>query len=384
MSVPPHPLEKAFQARIDVLATTLSPDTVHSYRHTARLFLQYLQEHFPDIRRPRQLRRDPHILGWLEYLWTQTVRSTGQRLHPHTRAAHLFRLRKLFGLLADHPSPPRPGLLWSQDLPRAEQTLPRPLHAEDDIRLQQQLRRRNDLQANALLLTRLTGMRPGEMLDLALDCLHHSPDGHWLLRVPAVKVRRERWVPIDEQVRSIVASLQYWRTLPAAGTEGSDAFLLPRPQGRDQAGAALRQALLEAASQSGITGAIVPYQLRHTFATTMLRAGVSLPALIKLLGHHTANVTLRYVEITQQDVQREFDLARLHPRHLIPVPRQNNPMDQDAADAPAIVRHLSSTIRVMDLYRQHTGGANDKPLHLLLRRLVRIRSRFEKMTSDEK
>jgi|GEM_PF-3877170 len=41
--------------------------------------------------------------------------------------------------------------------------------------------------------------------------------------------------------------------------------------------------------------------MRHTYATTMLRAGVSLPALMKLLGHRTANMTLRYVEITQQD-----------------------------------------------------------------------------------
>jgi transposase len=36
---------------------------------------------------------------------------------------------------------------------------------------------------------------------------------------------------------------------------------------------------------------------------------------MKLLGHRTANMTLRCVEITQQDPQREFHLARLTPRH---------------------------------------------------------------------
>lgn len=36
--------------------------------------------------------------------------------------------------------------------------------------------------------------------------------------------------------------------------------------------------------------------------------------------HRTANMTLRYVEITQQDLQREFLLAREKPRHLIPIP----------------------------------------------------------------
>jgi integrase len=37
--------------------------------------------------------------------------------------------------------------------------------------------------------------------------------------------------------------------------------------------------------------------MRHTYATAMRRAGVSLPALMKLLRHRTANMTLRYVEI---------------------------------------------------------------------------------------
>jgi integrase len=37
--------------------------------------------------------------------------------------------------------------------------------------LQQELRRTDDLPANALPLTRLTGIRIGECLDLAWDCL---------------------------------------------------------------------------------------------------------------------------------------------------------------------------------------------------------------------
>jgi site-specific recombinase XerD len=384
MKFHPRPLEKALRAQTDLLATTLSPQTVQSYGHTVRLFMAYLRESFPEIRLASQLRRDPHILGWLEYVWRQKDRFTSQPLSAHTRAAHLIRLRKLFDLLADHHYCPRPGLLRSEDLPRPEQTLPRPLNSEDDFRLQQELRRRNDLEAHALLLTRLTGMRPGEMLDVALDCLHHAPDGHWLLRVPAVKVRRERWVPIDQEVQSIVARMKYLRTLPAGEADSADPFLLPRSHGRHHVGVRLRETLLEAAAQIGIAGAIVPYQLRHTFATSMLRAGVSLPALMKLLGHRTANVTLRYVEITQLDVRREFDLARLYPRHLIPVPAQSHSADQGAAEAPAVVRHLSGSIRVMDLYRQQAGGANDKPLQFLLRRLVRVRSRFEKLTSDEK
>lgn len=65
----PHPLEEALQARVRLLATTLRPSTVRLYAYTVRLFLQYLRAAFPEVRRPADLRRDPHILGWLEHLW---------------------------------------------------------------------------------------------------------------------------------------------------------------------------------------------------------------------------------------------------------------------------------------------------------------------------
>lgn len=381
MRVLPHPLEQALAARVSLLATTLSPHTIQNYRHTVRLFLMFLQEQFPEIRSAGQLRRDPHILGFLEYLWKQKTAFTGQQWHTNTRGAHLIRLRKLFGLLADHPHPPRPGLLWSEDIPRFAQPLPRPLNADDDLRLKDELRRRNDWQSNALLLTRLTGMRPGETMDLTLDCLHHSLDDRWLLRVPPVKANRERWVPIDDEVRAIVARLTFLRTLSETAAPRGGGFLLPRPEGRNALGDELRKALACFAVKSGITSPIVPYQLRHTFATTMLRAGISLPALMKLLGHRTANVTLRYVEITQQDVQREFELAQARPRHLVPIPLQQHSIDPQGADAEAVIGHLSTTIRVLELYRQQNGGSRNKSLQLLARRLARVRSGLEKMIS---
>ncbi len=378
----PHPLEEALLSRAQLLATTLSPSTAESYRYTVRLFMSYLRLNYPEIRRASELKRDPHMLGWLEHLWMQKVRFTNQPLRAGSRGVHILRLRRLFDLMTDHRFPPRPGLLWSQDIPRRQDNLPRPLTAEDDIALKNELRRRNDPLSNALLLTRLTGMRPGETVDLAVDCLHHSGDGHWLLHIPPVKVRKERWVPIDEEARDIVARLAYLRTLPPP-VSGPSRFLLPRPDSREALGDHLRIALHEAATHAGMTTHIVPYQLRHTFATTMLREGVSLPALMKLLGHRTAGMTLQYLQITQQDLQHEFDLVRLNPRHLAPVPKQVATTETDAADAPAVIHRLSAAIRVLELYRQQNAAIGDKPIQLLFRRLVRIRSRFQNLVSSD-
>jgi integrase len=321
------------------------------------------------------------VLGWLEYLWTRRVRHSDQPLSATSRAAHLIRLRKLFDLLADHAFPPRPGLLLSEDIPHPDDVLPRPLTPEDDLRLQAELRRRNDLLSSALLLTRLTGMRIGETADLAADCLRHLGGEQWVVHVPVGKLHNERWTPVDDEARSVVARLRFLRTLPPAAPPE---FLLPRPKGSHVLCVQLRAALSAAASDAGITAHIVPHQMRHTYATTMLRAGVSLPALMKLLGHRTANMTLRYVEITQKDLQREFHLAQKTPRHLIPIPAPLVVADPQTVEAVGVVERLSATIRVLDLYRQQNPTAPDKPLKLLLRRLVRIRSIFQETVPPSK
>ncbi|PYX80280.1 MAG: hypothetical protein DMG70_24280 [Acidobacteria bacterium] len=64
-----------------------------------------------------------------------------------------------------------------------------------------------------------------------------------------------------------------------------------------------------------------PHQLRrHTFATEILRAGISLPVLKELLGHHDIRMTMVYVAVTQNDLQRQYHRARqiLSRVHVLP------------------------------------------------------------------
>ena len=62
----------------------------------------------------------------------------------------------------------------------------------------------------------------------------------------------------------------------------------------------------------------VPHRFRHTFASDMLRAGVSLPALMQLMGHADIQTTLLYVQVTPQDVYLEY--ARAVAQHIRPLP----------------------------------------------------------------
>src|SRR5215813_5251552 len=45
---------------------------------------------------------------------------------------------------------------------------------------------------------------------------------------------------------------------------------------------------------------------RHTFGSDMVRAGISLPALMHLMGHADIHTTMLYVRLAPEDVWREF------------------------------------------------------------------------------
>jgi hypothetical protein len=69
-----HPLVPLFKRAVDFLSVALAPDSTRHYRGVARHFLIYLETEQPDILTLGQLRRDPHILGWLTMLQSQNPR----------------------------------------------------------------------------------------------------------------------------------------------------------------------------------------------------------------------------------------------------------------------------------------------------------------------
>jgi len=202
---------------VDSIAASLSPDTVRGYRAVTRSFLRYLGAEHHEIRSLKQLRRDPHILGWLAHL-----RSRTPPIVLDTHVNNVVRLRHILEELAwNEQMPDLAHLLRHDDSPRRERKIPRPLTAEHDQLLQQELARRNDLASNALLLLRHTGMRIGECVDLSSDCLHAGPPGEWAIHVPLGKMKTERLVPVDSFVCQLVLRLRFWRSLYPTPTDGA-------------------------------------------------------------------------------------------------------------------------------------------------------------------
>jgi len=52
-----------------------------------------------------------------------------------------------------------------------------------------------------------------------------------------------------------------------------------------------------------------PHRFRHTFASDMVRAGISLPALMQLMGHSHISTTMVYVQISPRDVFEQYARA---------------------------------------------------------------------------
>ena len=81
-----------------------------------------------------------------------------------------------------------------------------------------------------------------------------------------------------------------------------------RQRGRPMTAAGLRSLFRHHRLTSKVPQAH-PHRFRHTFGTDMVRAGISLPALMHLMGHAQIHTTMLYVELAPQDVWREYARA---------------------------------------------------------------------------
>jgi integrase len=363
-----HPLAFQFQRAVESLTAGQVWDSARQYRGTARDFLIYLCEDHPDVASLSHLRRDPHILGWFTHL---------RSLKPAVYISRLMRLRCILEELAwTAQLPDLAHLIRREDFPRPPQRLPRALTALHDQSIQQELLRRNDLAANIFLLLRHTGMRIGECVDLSWDCLRNVAPDRWAIHVPLGKLKTERMVPVDSFVCELVQRLRFFRSFDPLPLDG---HLLSRPHGKTALIRQLRYYLHEVSAAAGIPTRIVPHQLRHTYASEMVRSGVTLPAVMKLLGHADPGMTMRYIEVTSNDLHTEFRLARSQPRHLAPHPKA--PTISPRAGLDGVVESLLFAQHAIEMFRRSLpDGPPRRCLDRLSNRLTKILFETRRLT----
>ena len=332
---------------LDVISTTLRPATVDSRSDSMTTFALWLADTHPEIDRFAQLHRD-HLEDFLVFNRTRPARSRARRGQPISpgHAAHTLSDLKMFFddlTLWGWADAPDRLLIHRTDIAQRAQRLPRALPADVDQALMAAVAELDDLFARcAITILRHTGLRLGELRDLELDCLWDVPGhGSWL-KVPLGKLATERLVPIDD---ATLGAIDDWmsqrgqqRSLPHP-REGRPADFLFAAAGRRLCDRRIRQGLRDAATAAGLTRtdgtplAPTPHQLRHTYATSLVNAGMSLQALMALLGHVSSEMTMRYAVLADDTVRAAYDdaLSKIRGTHAATTaPTPTPPLDRSA------------------------------------------------------
>jgi integrase len=366
-----HPLAPLFDRAVDSICVAINSEITRHYRELVCNFLSYLGTAHPEVNSLEQLRREPHLLGWMSRLRSQVP--------PLATSSYILRLILLRPVLAElawtEQLPQLARLIRREDIPHRPHRLARPLTAQQDKLLQHEFVERNDLGGNAFLLIRHTGMRIGECVDLSFDCLRSTGPHQWAIQVPLGKLKTERMVPVDSLVVTVIQRLRFFRFLDPHSPDGR---LLARRSTRNAFIRQLRNYLHQVCHSLGLSTRIVPHQLRHTYATEMLRAGVSFPALMKLLGHTSPGMTMLYVEVALNDLQREFQQARSKPRYLVPQPKTSLALIRTGFDG--VIDSLQASQHALEMFRRALPiGAARSCLKRLSNRLTKIVTEIHKL-----
>jgi integrase len=316
----PEPLRTLMLDYCAQAGTTRAPATIKSIASHLAGFGRFLAACDPALTDLRQLDRTRHIEPWLAAL-AEARHPDGTPISVAHRRGQILTARQFLTDICEWgwPTAPTRTLIFARDIPRCPQPLPRYLTPDADRRLIAALEQTSAcgstplarMHADALLLARGTGLRIGELRDLELDCVHQI-DGHgaWL-KVPLGKLGTERMIPLDQETITVVDRLAAHRTpgllLPHPATSRPTDFLLVY-QGRRISAHALREALARACRSAGLP-TITPHALRHTYATGLVNAGLSLQALMQLLGHVSATMSLRYGRLFDTTVRGEYERA---------------------------------------------------------------------------
>ena len=172
-----------------------------------------------------------------------------------------------------------------------------------------------DLAIVALML--LDGLRSCEVLQLQLEDLS-LPQAQ--LRVLG-KGDKRRVLPLPAETLQVLENYLHLER-PLTNSPALFVSLKGCQRGHPMTAAGLRSLFRHHRLRSRVPQAN-PHRLRHTFGTDMVRAGISLPALMHLMGHADIQTTMLYVQLAPEDVWREFARAvaqriRLSTPHTMP------------------------------------------------------------------
>lgn len=250
----------------------------------------------------RHFGKSPALLGTAEVrTWLLLLQERG--LAPATRIVHHAALRFLYDQTLGRPevmaTVPRPR--------RGRQALGVPLVREEVRALLEAAA--PSPRASALVATLLgTGLRVSELCALQTGDLDAHAE---LLHVRCGKGAKPRLVKLPASLLLLLRG--YWRDLrpPRPWLFPAVRFIAPGRVDPDRTWAdrpvstsSVRTLLHLLRQRAGLTRRVTPHDLRRTYATWLLEAGVDLRVVQVLLGHESPDTTARYTAVRPELIRR--------------------------------------------------------------------------------
>ncbi len=275
----------------------LSPDTLKAYRIDLRQFREFAGERWAE--RETLNRYVAHL---------------NRRFAPRSVKRKLASVRAFFSELSFNEAlETNPfdklhmKIQYPQQLPRTipEETVRRLLQSAYDG--YDPARRETLLDIVVLELLFSTGLRVSELCALTPETVSLSDGGLRLL--VRGKGRKERVIEITTP--ELIELMKTYVSRYAAEISAQNAILVNR-RGRPMAPQSVRRIIHNRLQSIGSTGNITPHMFRHTFATSLLEAGMDIRYIQSLLGHSSISTTQIYTHVASP--RQAQLLAEKHPR----------------------------------------------------------------------
>lgn len=287
---------------LEVIRIRNKTSTYRGYRSHLLAFHCFLEQN--GISLPEITRRD--IENFLRFLVDAGLLPASRRPIVMIVRSYLIWLHEN-GALRHDPQ----KLLVREDFPKIPDQLPRPFPFAIDQEIQKRLAAAEDRFAWGLLLMRKTGLRVGELASLPYHCVHRDLHGNAFLKVPLGKLDSERMVPLDISALEIIARIR--KSTEACLLRQDDAIdperLIIKPSGSPAKRFDFIIRFNEITHDLPCLPPPTTHQLRHTYATTLLNAGMSLVAIKSLLGHRCIQMTLKYAAVAPETIRKEYFAA---------------------------------------------------------------------------
>ncbi len=195
-------------------------------------------------------------------------------------------------------------------LPKLPHTLPQPLTHQEIEQLLQAPSGTNPLTIRDRAILELLyacGLRITELCNVRLE---HIDLEEKIIRVTG-KGNKTRLIPIGQNaIEAVKAYLSLSRPQLIKPRSGAALFLSVR--GHPLTPARLWQLVLHYAREAGLSRAIHPHQLRHSFATHLLAGGADLRIIQEMLGHASMTTTQIYTQVDTSQLRAVHQ--KFHPR----------------------------------------------------------------------